>query len=35
MSELLSQDGSEGYEVCDAAGRIEGELKQKLLELRG
>ena len=35
MSELLPQGRSEGCEVCDAAGRIEGELKQKLLELRG
>ena len=35
MSEFLSLDKSEGYGACDAAGRIEGELKQKLLELRG
>ena len=34
MSELLPVGRSEGYETYDAAGRIEGELKQKLLELR-
>jgi len=35
MSEFSSTDGNEGYGACDAAGRIEGELKQKLLELKG
>ena len=34
MSKLLPTGGSEGYEAGDAEGRIEGELKQKLLELR-
>jgi len=35
MNELLPQGESKRYGACDAAGRIEGELKQKLLELHG
>lgn len=35
MNEFSPTGGNEGYEACDAAGRIESELKQKLLELRG
>ena len=34
-SERLSMGRREGCGARDAAGRIEGELKQKLLELRG
>ena len=33
MSEISPEGGIEGYGACDAAGRIEGELKQKLMEL--
>ena len=35
MTGFSPKGGMEGYEACDAAGRIEGELKQKLLELHG
>ena len=33
MSEISPEGGIEGYGASDAAGRIEGELKQKLMEL--
>ena len=35
MSEISLKGGNERYGACDAAGRIEGELKQKLMELHG
>ena len=35
MSEHLPYGGCDRYGARDAAGRIEGELKAKLLELRG
>ena len=31
----FTEGGTEGYGVCADEGRIEGELKQKLMELRG
>ena len=35
MSEISLKGGNERYGACDAAGHIEGELKQKLMELHG
>ena len=35
VSERWLQTGREGYGAREAEGRIEGELKQKLMELRG
>ena len=34
MSEFSRWRGNEGYGVCVDEGRIEGELKQKLMDLR-